>query len=626
VKTSGSQQLQRLLLLAGAPLALLALLGLGVLYWLSRPLDERAMVQATAALRTLHELDARWYVMLLRSRTDIDESYRISYDLKPRVFESLDSLREAAARLPLDSLRTGVPQLVDAYQEKSLVTSRFLAETSFMTDTLVEARALARTLQRESRLLGAVPQGQQTRLVEFERSVAEAMTELLAYSVDVNPARLGAIDALMETVTAARVEITDRLPETVEAFARAAGDITRRARLAESLIDAGRASPATQRLDELSAAFDAEMNAYAIGQQRVRSVLVVYAIALLALLALLGYGLVRSYRTIHHVNVQLQESNESLERRVLTTVRELRQSESQLVQAEKMSSLGQMVAGVAHEINTPLAYVKNNLGMVDERLHAMSDLVEASDRLVRMLQSGSTPEHELRDQFALVTQRVEDMRERDTINELNTLVQDGLHGIDQISEIVVNLKDFSRLDRGKVQPFDINSGLDSALLLARHLVKTLTVRRNYGQLRPVLCAPSQINQVFLNLITNAAQAIDGPDGVITVTTKMTGSGTVVVEITDNGRGIAPDVLPRVFDPFFTTKEMGKGTGLGLSISYKIVEEHGGKVLVRSKLGAGTTFTVLLPGMTAEAPAPSPPAASQPAPADPAHTQPARLAA
>ena len=131
-------------------------------------------------------------------------------------------------------------------------------------------------------------------------------------------------------------------------------------------------------------------------------------------------------------------------------------------------------------------------------------------------------------------------------------------------------------------------------MLAKHELKGHTIRRQYGDIPPVTCSPSQINQVFLNLITNAAQAIDAGRGVITLATRRVDAGHVAVDVQDNGKGIPPEVLPKIFDPFFTTKDVGKGTGLGLSIAYKIVQQHGGTITVDSKVGVGTRFTVVLP--------------------------------
>jgi signal transduction histidine kinase len=179
------------------------------------------------------------------------------------------------------------------------------------------------------------------------------------------------------------------------------------------------------------------------------------------------------------------------------------------------------------------------------------------------------------------------------LTELGGLVKDGLYGTGEMAEIVGNLKDFSRLDRSKVTSFNLNDGVASSLGLARHMLKSVNVIRQFGEIPAITCAPSQINQVFLNLITNAAQALPASKGEITLTTRAD-SGGVAVEVADNGKGIPPEVLPKIFDPFFTTKEVGEGTGLGLSISHKIVEQHGGRIAVASEVGKGTRFTVWLP--------------------------------
>ena len=169
-----------------------------------------------------------------------------------------------------------------------------------------------------------------------------------------------------------------------------------------------------------------------------------------------------------------------------------------------------------------------------------------------------------------------------------------MYGIEQISEIVINLKNFSRLDRSKMSQFNLNEGLESALVLAKHELKHLKVIRRFAELPLINCSPSQLNQVFINLINNAAQAVHPDRGEITVSTRVVDDGHVAVEIADNGSGIPPEILSKIFDPFFTTKEVGKGTGLGLSIAYKIIDQHGGKISVDSTVNAGTRFTIVLP--------------------------------
>jgi signal transduction histidine kinase len=173
------------------------------------------------------------------------------------------------------------------------------------------------------------------------------------------------------------------------------------------------------------------------------------------------------------------------------------------------------------------------------------------------------------------------------------LTRDGLHGIEQIADLVRNLRNFSRLDRSKVASFNVNEGVRAALMIAKPELRKVDVEMVLGDVPSITCSPSQVNQVILNLVTNAAQAMDKPRGKLTVATRPEAGG-VAIEVTDNGRGIAPELQAKIFDPFFTTKEAGMGTGLGLSIAYKIVSQHGGRIDVRSQVGEGTTFVVALP--------------------------------
>ncbi|MGH6629523.1 MAG: sensor histidine kinase, partial [Burkholderiales bacterium] len=229
-----------------------------------------------------------------------------------------------------------------------------------------------------------------------------------------------------------------------------------------------------------------------------------------------------------------------------------------------------------------------------EKLPELGTALSETEQLLTLMQAGdgANPE-QLARQFSVVSQHVSTLKSRDVIKELSGLVNDGVYGTGQMAEIVGNLKDFSRLDRSKVTRFNLNDGLTSTLLLAKHLLKSVTVERKFGEIPAIVCSPSQINQVFLNLITNAAQAMENAKGTMTLTTRREGEG-VAVDMLDNGRGILPEVLPKIFDPFFSTKEIGKGTGLGLSISYKIIQQHGGRIDVKSEVGKGTRFTVHLP--------------------------------
>jgi len=271
----------------------------------------------------------------------------------------------------------------------------------------------------------------------------------------------------------------------------------------------------------------------------------------------------------------------------------LKASQAQLVQSEKMASLGQMVAGVAHEINTPLGYVKNNVEMARDLFQEMRALLDAHKIFLGLFSSEGVDEEAIGRQLASVQEMTQQLEEGFPPEEVEGLYGDTLFGIDQISEMVLNLKNFSRLDQAPVADINLNECIDSALLIAKNLLKhKAEVVKEYAELPRITCSPSQINQVFLNLLTNAAQAIE-TQGKIFIKTSAD-AHFVYASVQDTGKGIPKEHLGKIFDPFFTTKPVGHGTGLGLSISFQIIQKHGGQIKVGSQVGVGTRFLVSLP--------------------------------
>jgi two-component system NtrC family sensor kinase len=286
---------------------------------------------------------------------------------------------------------------------------------------------------------------------------------------------------------------------------------------------------------------------------------------------------------------QLVSQNQSLAQAYAN----LTASQAQLVQSEKMASLGQMVAGVAHEINTPLGYVQNNMEIARDAYEKMAALNGAHDALYGMLQSPEASEAAVSEHFSRLQQMREEFAEVYPRESMESLFSDSLYGLRQISEIVVNLKNFSRLDQAAVDNIDINECLISALTFGKNVIKhKAEVIRDFGMLPKVSCSPSQINQVFLNLVTNAAQAIEGYGRIMIKT--VADDQYVHVVVRDNGKGIPPENLARIYDPFYTTKPIGEGTGLGLSIVFGIIKDHGGQIQVKSEVGKGTAFCISLP--------------------------------
>jgi len=340
----------------------------------------------------------------------------------------------------------------------------------------------------------------------------------------------------------------------------------------------------------LAASIDSALDA----KDRWRAYLFAYALALLVAIGYLASRVVATQAALRLANEDLERRVADRTRDLSATLKRLQESEAQLVQTEKMSSLGQMVAGVAHEINSPLAYVKNSVATARDRVPELRDALEKAERLLATLHNPSPDPAELQACFDSLSQRLDHLRSEHALEDLDALTLDGLHGIDQIVELVTNLRNFSRLDRSKVASFNVNEGVRATLLIAKPALRNVEVEKRLGDIPSITCSPSQVNQVLLNILNNAAQAMDKPRRRITVTTRQAGDSAIAIEVEDNGKGIAAEALPRIFDPFYTTKEVGKGTGLGLSIAYKIVTQHGGHIDVRSTEGAGTAVTVTLP--------------------------------
>ena len=267
-----------------------------------------------------------------------------------------------------------------------------------------------------------------------------------------------------------------------------------------------------------------------------------------------------------------------------TLITKLEEARDQLLQSEKLASIGQLAAGVAHEINNPIGFVNSNLGTLKKYVDALFGLIDE----YAALDASAAPE---------VRQRLEDARSRADFEFLRqdvvSLIAESMDGTTRVRRIVQDLRDFSRPGETEWQQADLHAGLESTLNVVWNEIKyKAEIVRDYGDLPAVECLPFQLNQVFLNLLVNAAQAI-AERGSITLRTARDGD-FVTIAVSDTGCGIPPENLARIFDPFFSTKPVGKGTGLGLSVAYGIVAKHGGRIEVNSEPGKGTTFTVRLP--------------------------------
>ncbi|MES2927049.1 MAG: ATP-binding protein [Pseudomonadota bacterium] len=280
--------------------------------------------------------------------------------------------------------------------------------------------------------------------------------------------------------------------------------------------------------------------------------------------------------SLQRANQELRSLNESL-----------RRAQHQLLQSERLASIGQLAAGVAHEINNPIGYVFSNFGTLEVYLQRLFEMLDAYEQAESALAN-----RDIATGLAALRGQVElDYLKQD----IPMLMGESREGLSRVRKIVQDLKDFSRVDTHQEWVWaSLHQGIDSTLnIVANEIKYRADVRREYGTLPDIECLPSELNQVFLNLLVNAAHAFGPERGLIVVRGGDAGD-EVWVEVEDNGSGIAPEHLARVFDPFFTTKPVGRGTGLGLSLAYGIVQKHHGRIDVRSEPGRGSCFRVTLP--------------------------------
>ena len=305
-----------------------------------------------------------------------------------------------------------------------------------------------------------------------------------------------------------------------------------------------------------------------------------------------------SNAALSHANRQLQsevaerlaaETTLAQRNRELETLNErLAGAQGQLLQSEKMASIGQLAAGVAHEINNPIAFVRANLHSLDGYVADIIALLAAVDAV-----PGGLP--------IAATGTARPIDTRFLREDIPALLSESIEGATRVEKIVRDLREFSHLDDADWQRVDLHKGIESTLNVATHELKyKVQVVRDYGVLPLVECLPFQINQVLLNLLVNAAQAIDGKGTVTLSTGHDVEADAVWIGIADTGKGIEAAHLKRIFEPFFTTKPVGVGTGLGLSVSYSIMRRHGGRIEVTSTVGQGTCFTLWLPVSSARA--------------------------
>jgi len=535
-------------------------------------------------LRKLKQLDASWTEEVLRSRVSLNNNYDNIATITTLLEDNRNRwLAFELARLP--QVETQKKAYLALLEERTELVEHFKGMNAIFSNSIryfptaiAELKEFSGvSISAANKLLNAVLKYSLVPDAETRAQIPQLIAALQA-NADTDEDLIDQIDIISSHANA----ILKYKPEIDEVL--------------EKIVILNAASV----LDSLTDTYVELQNVQLLEREPYRQALIIFSALLLLWIAYIGYRLRLSYKALDVANKQLHTTNENLEKRVeertkelSDTLRRLKESQSQLIQSEKMASLGQMVAGVTHEINTPLGYVKSNVQLIQSLVVQFEEFLQAHGKLMALFDSETVDEEKLHSQLEIVRGLMTEFQEDEILKEAEELLNDSLHGLSDISDLVINLKNFSRLDLAKLSNVDLHECLEKSLLIVKHLLKNkVTVNKQYGEIPKIKCSPSQINQVFLNLLINAADAIE-TKGTILIKTG-TKNGRVFVGIQDDGRGIAKNILPKIFDPFFTTKKVGEGTGIGLSITYKIIQQHNGNINVTSEVGKGTTFVVILP--------------------------------
>jgi signal transduction histidine kinase len=557
----------------------------------------------TETITQLNAADTRWNEEILKSRLLLSTNYDSLVKSLTAQNELEQHLSSQLATIATDTstLRVPLAEYQASVKAKSDLIEQFKNPNSVLRNSTVLIATSIRVLSERIKKAKNDSPANAKLFGEIDEHLGSILLGFLEYSTQPKEHTAALMERHMQAVRelARAPQVSPGVNDFLMTTLAQVDAVIRSKPVVDELLGKMLSVPTVQDLGKIRDAYEAF---YAEAQRRGNAEQALF-IGYLAVLAVLA-----TFFTLRILNKRriglLTAMNEALEKKVELSkeldkaYQELKASQARLIQTEKMSALGQMVAGVAHQLNTPLAFSHNNVSMALESLKDLEVPLTLANKISDQLRHADSGRLWIDVRQAKTTLSAYDPANTD-IEMLSHMLGDTLQGIDQMKELVENLRDFTRLDRAKLTDFDINKGLHNVVYIAKSVIPTrVRVTEDYEQLPTLRCNPSQLNQVFLNLINNAAQAIAG-DGTITVKSSLEGD-RVRIDVMDTGGGIPPDVLPRIFDDYFTTKPRGEGTGLGLPIAKTIVEEHGGDLTVASKVGVGSTFTVRLPISTATA--------------------------
>ena len=557
-------------------IALLLLIGLVLavlVYQENEKLNKDLFVETISSVRRLKAFDNELSVSLLKARYGIENNYDSITEITDSIGEEFDRLRYTGTIVDLD-FDNPLQELLTQYEGKADLKNDIIADfkenhsgLSESVENFASLNTQLTNLARETKNIGKINLANQLNVAVYEYLDSES-------------------DSSRQTIEDAIPQLNSVFSEPefatlIRNYPKPLNNILEQRQETQQHIVAALEQSTTDLLDRLQSAYTDLHNSLLSKSERLRNALVIYGFILLGALGYFAYILRKKYT--------------NLEQKVIERTRDIEESQEQLIQSEKMASLGEMVAGVAHEVNTPRGYVSSNFETIGLNLQDVNQLLIGIKRLWKESQSDDMDIMKVAANSKAVVDIYSELQIEEVFDESQELLKDSNHGLEEISILVKGLKDFSRLDRQSTEHIDVHECIENSLKIATNKLKenNVTVDKNFATLPKITCTPSKLNQLFLNVITNAAYAMKESGGTLRIDSEQD-DNNIKIHIKDEGVGMSEETLKKIFDPFFTTKPIGDGTGLGMSISYKIVRSHNGDITAESELGEGTTFCITLP--------------------------------
>ena len=560
-------------------LAIVGILLTIVLFTQDKKLDQTVFLKTTESIRNLQKLDKNLLVLLNQSRFNskfdheqlLETSYQLSEEFSNLRYEALFEEIESS-----EELSKAVRNFDEQYASREEELENYVLANESIAKSLARLPEINQTLNASN---------EQESNPQFKALLGEISTKIFLTTLGKNQIETDWItEYLNELVTESPTEILDETREFKNQITSIANNIPD----AETSFLNIKSLKTGPLLDEIEKKYVDYHNQAIGGSNLFRNALIIYGVSLLVALIFFGLQIRKNY-------LFLEQEVEERTKKVNDAYKELQESQEQLIQSEKMASLGQMVAGVAHEINTPLGYVTSNVDTLKYNLKDMSEVVTSIGDLNNLVYKKNRDNKAITQGLLKTIRYFKEVEADELIDESTQLLNDGAYGLNEISKLVSSLKDFARLDRQSSEQVDIHDCIKNALTIASNHIREngVTVIKEYADLPPISCIPSKLNQLFLNIITNACQAMSDSNGTLSIRTENS-HDKITISFTDTGIGMDEETRQKMFDPFFTSKEIGEGTGLGLSIAYKIIEAHKGTIEVETELGIGTTIKIELP--------------------------------